>query len=85
MRQTTATGTTPSVPLTADEAAALAQVIARAFPPWRIWWAANTWYATGPCRLPECVCSRTLHAPSPSGLCEQLVAVEEAGRKARSS
>jgi len=81
MRQTT---TTP--PLTADEAAALARGIARAFPPWRIWQSdAGCWYATNPCRIPRCDCPRTLDSDTPSGLCKQLVAVEEAGRKARSS
>ncbi|MER5643613.1 hypothetical protein [Streptosporangium sp. NPDC002524] len=69
--------------LTDDQAHALLLHLGRAFPPWRIWRAASTWYATGPCRLPECVCSRTLHATGPADLCRQLAEVEAAGRARR--
>lgn len=77
-------GTTSAPPLTADEADALARGIARAFPPWRIWQSnAGCWYATSPCRIPDCDCPRTLHSDTPSGLCKQLVAVEADGRAQR--
>ncbi|MEU3168951.1 hypothetical protein [Streptosporangium sp. NPDC006930] len=69
--------------LTVDQAHALAAHIGRAFPPWRVWQVAGIWYGTGPCRIPECVCSRTLHAPDPAGLCRQLDEVEQAGRAQR--
>ncbi|MEU4405047.1 hypothetical protein AB0F88_11010 [Streptosporangium sp. NPDC023963] len=69
--------------MTDDQARALLLHISRAFPPWRTWWAAGTWYATGPCRIPECACSRTLHAPGPADLCRQLAEVERAGREQR--
>jgi hypothetical protein len=58
--------------MTEDQTDALAAEIGHAFPVWRIWRANGIWYATGPCPLPGCVCSRTVHAPSPSGLCRQL-------------
>ncbi|GAA4182585.1 hypothetical protein GCM10022252_08710 [Streptosporangium oxazolinicum] len=73
----------PPLLLTDDQAHALALHLGRAFPPWRIWRAADTWYATGPCRIPECVCSRTLHAPGPADLCQQLAEVEQAEREQR--
>ncbi|WP_440101636.1 hypothetical protein [Streptosporangium sp. H16] len=63
-------------PLTANQADALAH----AFPSWRIWQANGIWYATGPCPVPGCVCTRTLHAPTPSGLYSQL---DEHERQAR--
>ncbi|WP_436760080.1 hypothetical protein [Streptosporangium sp. V21-05] len=59
-------------PLTGGQADALATSIGHAFPPWRIWWANDIWYATGPCPVPGCVCTPTLHDPAPSGLCRQL-------------
>jgi hypothetical protein len=59
-------------PMAEDQTDALAADIGRAFPAWRIWRANGIWYATGPCPLPGCFCSRTLHAPDPSGLCRQL-------------
>ncbi|MFI6513603.1 hypothetical protein ACIBCT_38870 [Streptosporangium sp. NPDC050855] len=65
------------------QADALMLHIGQAFPPWRIWRAGVFWYATGPCRIPGCPCSRTLHAPDPAGLCQQLEAVEQAGREQR--
>ncbi|MGS2641661.1 hypothetical protein [Streptosporangium sp. G12] len=85
MTDATTSGTTPSaLQLTDDQIAALGLSIARAFPPWRIWQSdAGTWYATSPCRLPGCDCPRTLHSATPSGLCEQLVAIEESGRARR--
>lgn len=58
--------------LSGDQADALATSIGHAFPPWRVWRAGGIWYATGPCPVPGCVCTRTLHAPAPSGLCHQL-------------
>lgn len=59
---------------------ALAAYVGRAFPVWTIWWAHGIWYATGPCPDQGCACSRTLHAPDPSGLCQQL---DEQERRAR--
>ena len=55
-----------------NQADALAAFIGQAFLPWRIWRAHGIWYATDPCPQPGCVCSRTLHTPSPSGLCRRL-------------
>ncbi|MGC5012982.1 hypothetical protein ACLQ2R_19645 [Streptosporangium sp. DT93] len=69
--------------LTDEQARALALHIGRKFPPWRIWRAGVWWYGTGPCRISGCSCSRTLHAPDPAGLCQQLEAVEQAGRQQR--
>ncbi|WP_329085817.1 hypothetical protein [Streptosporangium sp. NBC_01469] len=66
--------------LTDDQARALALYLGRAFPPWRIWWTVENWYATNPCRISACFCTPTLHAPDPCGLCQQLDAVEQAGR-----
>lgn len=66
--------------LAEDQADALATDISHAFPPWMIWRANNIWYATGPCPTLNCVCSRTLHAPTPSGLCRQLDESERAAQ-----
>jgi hypothetical protein len=65
----------PTLLLTDDQTDALAEGIGRAFPPWKVWRSHGIWYATGPCPDPSCVCTRTLHAPSPSGLCRQLEGV----------
>ncbi|MGJ6968786.1 hypothetical protein ACSDR0_43480 [Streptosporangium sp. G11] len=73
----------PPLLLTDGQAHALLLHLGRAFPPWRVWRAADTWYATGPCQIPECVCSRTLHAPGPTDLCQQLDKMEQAGRAQR--
>ncbi|WP_344972812.1 hypothetical protein [Streptosporangium fragile] len=66
-----------SLPLTGDQADALAAGIARAFPAWRIWQAGGIWYAAGPCPRPGCRCARTLHAPGPGGLYRQLDDAEQ--------
>lgn len=57
--------------LTWEQADSLAACIGRAFPGWTVWRAHRTWYATcpDPGGLP-----RTLHAPAPDALCEQLAA-----------
>lgn len=64
-------------PMTEDQKTALAKYIGRAFPVWKIWRAGGIWYATGPCPERGCSCTRTLHAPDPSGLCQQLSGCEQ--------
>lgn len=73
----------PPLLLTDDQTRALCLHISRAFPPWCVWRAGVTWYATNPCQFQECPCSRTLHATDLIDLCRQLDGVEQAGRDQR--
>ncbi|MFB9890046.1 hypothetical protein [Planobispora takensis] len=58
----------------------LADCIGRSFPPWTIWHAHGTWYATQRCSCTgaECSCARTLHDPNAGELCRQLAEAEHA-------
>ncbi|WP_433541163.1 hypothetical protein ACQP10_08540 [Streptosporangium sandarakinum] len=71
MANDTAPAPMPPVEFTPQRRADLMRAISRAYSPYRVWWTADVYYATGPTREGG---SHTLHDVNAGDLCKQLAA-----------
>lgn len=55
-----------------DEREEQLHALSRDYQEYRVWWAGDIWYSSGPCADASCPCMRTLHAPTPDQLRDQL-------------